>query len=249
MPQSIAWRVASEFLSATILVASLACSDSPVAPPGPMPIISLTLVEGESLQVAFVTVGTPADSTIPLEGVPAPSGQVTLRVEDDSGHVWPLVATTPGRFSAALSPRRGARYHLAGTAMGRQVVAHTRVPAFFTLVAPSGDTLTATDAFPCTDNPLDVEVCVRAEVAFDGAIAIGYVGVGQVGPWLERGLLRSTTQEIRFLRSEAVRDVVFTAYNEDAAAWLWSSTARSSVSGAFGGFGAALVLRRKVHLP
>jgi len=235
---------------ASVVVGASACWDTPTALARSTPVISLTLVEGESYQLAFVSLGTDADSTIPDASVPIPAAQVQLRIEDDSGHVWPLQASViPGRFVAALSPHRGEYYRLSGSVVGRVVTARTRVPASFSLAAPPGDTLTALDTAPCTRTPAETTACIRVRVELDGAVEVGYIVSGSVGPYPERGLLREVGGEVWFFRSDFVRDVVFLAYNADAAGWLWRSTARGNVAGAFGGFGAAIALRRKVYIP
>lgn len=242
------WRESSGLLGCLVLLA--ACREIPTVPERPTPVVSLTLVEGESLQVAVVTVGTAADSTIPRQGVPVPAGSVSLRVEDDSGNVWPFAAAAAeGRFSARMSPRRGSRYRLLGTVMGRALSAETRVPAQFAVAAPAGDTMTAADTVPCQFPSVFEYVCVQAVLLFDRSGAVSYLVLDQVGPFREGGRLLGTTAELRFFRADRTRDVLFVAYNGDAAAWLTVSTARGNVTGAFGGFGAALVVRRNIYIP
>ena len=233
---------------AAVLGAS-ACWDAPTAALRPTPVVELTLVAGENYQVAFVSLGTDADSVIPDGGVPVPGDQVRLRIEDDSGHVWPLAAVTPGRFGAAVSPQPGKYYRLAGSVVGRDVMARTQVPSSFSLAAPDRDTVTVADTVPCIQRmPPDV-VCFRARFESDGATLVRYFAPGgRVGVAPARGPV-GDSGEVWLYRSDQLREIAFVAYNADAAAWLWASAPRSNVAGAVGGFGGAVVVRRAVFIP
>lgn len=246
-------RVAARAAGVAVAAATLACWESPTATPGPTPVVSLILVEGESLQVASVAFASPADSTFPPEPVPVPAELVSLRIEDDSGNAWPLTFTgAPGRFSAAMSPRRGVRYRLRGTVVERTIAAETRAPAEFALLAPAGDTVTAADTVPCLQSFGLGDVCVRAVVALEGAGSFAYQVLDPAYPaWplFEAGWFQGTTAELRFVHDDRVRDVVLWASNSDAYAWLNSPNVRSNAAGPFVAFGAILTLRRKVYIP
>ncbi|MEK7667282.1 MAG: hypothetical protein AAB409_01390 [Gemmatimonadota bacterium] len=233
-----------------VVVATLACWEAPTAAPGPTPVVSLILVEGESLQVASVTFASPADSTFPPEPVPVPTELVSLRIEDDSGNAWPLTFTgVPGKFSAAMSPRRGQRYRLSGTVMERTIAAETRVPAVFTLLEPAGDTVTAADIVPCQHFEIPGEVCVRLVVAFDGPGFLYCQVQDQTPPLFPYCAFDGTTAELRIDRADRIRDVVFLASNGGAYGWLALPDSPGNVAGAFGGFSAILTFRRKLYVP
>jgi len=204
-------------LAALAALAALACWDAPTAAPGPTPVVSLVLTEGESLQVASVTLGTPGDSSIPPDAVPVAAGDVSLRVEDDSGNAWPLSETgTPGRFGAAVPIRRGARYRLRGAVMGRPIDADTRVPSVFNLVNPPGQTLTSADTVPCRW-PAGVDgVCLRLVVESDGSGGIGCQVRDQTGPISAYCFFLGDTGDVELLAPERVREIVLMTWNHDA---------------------------------
>jgi hypothetical protein len=236
-----------------LVAAALACWESPTAGRRPTPVVSLILVEGESLQVASVTFASRADSTFPPEPVPVPAELVSLRLEDDSGNTWPLTfAGVPGKFSAAMSPRRGLHYRLRGTVVERAIATETRVPAVFTLLEPAGDTVTAADTVPCLQSFGLRDVCVQAVVTLDGTGSFAYQVLDPAypaWPFFEAGWFQGTTAELRFVHGDRVREVVLWAPNGDAYAWLSSPNIRGNVAGAFGGFGAVLTVHRKVYIP
>ena len=234
-----------------VAAVTLACWEGPTAARGPTPVVSLTLVEGESLQVASVTFASPADSTFPPEPVPVPAELVSLRLEDDSGNTWPLTFTGAlGKFSAAMSPRRGERYRLKGSVLERTIAADTRVPAVFALLAPAGDTVTVADAVPCQHPALFGEVCVRVVVAFDGPGFVSCQVQDQDPTFIQYCYFsRGTSAELRILPADRIREVLLWASNGDAQAWLYSPNIRANVAGALGGFGAVLTLRRKLYIP
>lgn len=243
-------RAAARAAAVALVVAPTACWDAPTATLGPTPVVSLILAEGESLQVASVTLTTPGDSSFPSEPVSVPAEQVGLRVEDDSGNAWPLTFTgAPGKFSAAMSPRRGVRYRLMGTVVERAIAAETRVPAVFTLLEPAGDTVTAADIVPCQHFEIPGKVCVRLVVAFDGPGSVYCQVQDQASPFIQYCYFRGTTAELRIDRADRIRDVVFSASNGGAYGWLALPDSRGNVAGAFGGFSAILTFRRKVYIP
>lgn len=213
------------------------------------PVISLTLIADESVHVATISEAARADSAIPARAAGIDSSRVDLRIVDDSGAVRPLLPdSVPGRYSVFVVARRGARYRLEGSIDGTAVFAETVVPTTFTINQPVRDTITTADATPC-GTFLFPRFCVPYVFEFDGPAAFAYVvfspnGLGEFGT-----TLRSYQGQLLFLPSDSVRAVAFLAYNEAAAEWLLRETPRSNISGAFGGFGAALVTRRNVFIP
>jgi len=210
---------------------------------GPTPSIFLTLVVGESLQVATVTIATPADSFLPREGVPASPASVDLRVEDGSGSVWPLSATaTPGRFQLVMSPVRGVRYRLAGTVLGRGVASTTLVPSRFDLVSLPRDTITAADSVPCSYRGPFERLCFPMSTASDQLLSVECVVPREPNQPVEEGcFLGGDTLRLWLARRATARDILIVGYN--------SGVHRPVLGETVTAFGAALVIRRTAYLP
>lgn len=244
-PTAIRWRLAAGAIG---WVAAAACWDAPTSSLAPTPVVSLTLVEGESLQVATITVTTPGDSTIPIRGVPVAAGSVSLIIQDDSGHGWPLAPTTdPSKYTAAMSPGRGASYRLQGTVLGLAIAAETRAPNEFAMISPAADTITAADTVPCAQyGAFGGRVCLSVALRGEALSRVDYVVVDHTAHTVER--LYGDHERIFVSRSDRIRDFVVVAYNADAALWL-SVRAGGNVTGALGGFGVGLVVRRKLYIP
>ncbi len=174
--------------------------------------------------------------------------RVDLRVVDDGGTAYPLSPdTVPGTFEATLVPRRGERYRLIGTIDGRAVTAQTIVPQTFAVQSPAGDTITNAAGAPCRG--ILPRLCVPYTFAFQGPPGFEYRVSLASGQLESVGALRSYEGELVFLRGAEVRTVAVLAYNAEAAEWLLRSTPRTNIAGAFGGFGAALIERRKLFAP
>ena len=220
-----------------------ACRDPIATFSGPTPAISLTLVAGETLQVATVTIATPADSLLPREGVPAAPADVQLRLEDDSGGVWsarPLA--TPGRFGFAVSPEPGRRYRLLGSVRARPVSAATTVPTRLDLVSLPADTITPADSVPCAGARFDDELCFPFVTATDQPLAISCTVAPRDPSRLEPCFYTDPThRELRLARSAATRELLVIGRNSDAT--------HSKVAATVTRFGGALLVRRAVALP
>ncbi len=241
-PAAVAWHLAAAVLGG----AAPACWDAPTSTLDPAPVISFTLVEEESLQVAAVRLTTPGDSEIPSGGLPAPAGGVELEIEDDSGHAWPVAPTaTLGRFTAAMSPRRGARYRLRGNVVGRAIAAETRVPTEFAMTRPAGDTITAADTAPCTVGTL--AVCVPIALVVEPGLSVGFIVADSGSQQYE--FAAADHDELRmYSRSDRVRDLYVLASNADVAL-RWRAGGPGNTRGVLVGFGASLVVRRKLYIP
>ena len=205
--------------------------------------MSLTLVEGDSVQVASVTITTPGDSVVPDRGVPVPAGSVQLEIEDDSGQVWPLAPTTTlGKFTAAMSPRRGARYQLRGSVMGRAIAVETRAPTVFALTTPEADTITAADTAPCAGSYGGV--CVPYAVDAEDGLAVIFTVTNGAH---EREYVFADQGQIHWItRSDDVRDlfaIALVSAGRPEARWLGN---REEVLVTFG---VNLVVRRKLYIP
>jgi hypothetical protein len=122
------------------------------------------------------------------------------------------------------------------------------VPTTFTILQPVRDTITTADGTAC-GTPLFPWFCVPYRFEFDGPPAFDYRVYHPTGLLEFVATIRSYQGQLVFLPADTVRAVAFLAYNEDAAEWLQRETPRSNISGAFGGFGAALVVRRKLFVP
>lgn len=242
-PSGTWWGLA---LGAIGLAAVAACWDDPTHALDPVPVVSLTLVDGDPLQVASVTITTPGDSAIPRGGVPASAASVDLELADDSGHVWRLDPTgTAGRFAAAMTVRRGARYHLRGTVLDRAVLEEARAPVEFAMTRPASDTIRVTDTAPCAERSIWGDTCVPVALVDSGAVSVWYVisdtGFAQPFPVLLRG------DQVHLERSDRVRDLVVMAVYYTTAA----GAAVTSVydGGAIVTFRVMLVVRRKLYIP
>ncbi len=236
-------RAASVLTGITACFVTAACRQIPTAPSQRTPVLSLTLIADESLHVATITEASRGDSTIPSIFVGIDPGRVTLQVIDPDGAAHPVTAAgEPGRYVVILPVRRGQRYILVGTIDDESVSAETVVPERFTILVPAADTITAADGVPSL-------VIVRVPYTLDGD-GVSAVEVQVSDGTTNRGqIIERKEGELVFLRSNIIRDVAFVAYNADAAEWLVRSTPRSNLTGAFGGFGAAIVVRRKLWIP
>lgn len=232
--------------AAAALVAVSACDETLSIAGAGSASISMTLVASDSIQTAYVTQGTSADSSIPPVTVGIGASRVSLRVLDDVGGVFVLTPdVVVGRYRAILSPVLGRRYHLAGSIDGVSVSAETMVPARFAVLTPLSDTLTGAT---CSNFVVVDLVCVAFQMDFDAAPAFEF----RVASGVNAGrltLVRVASGSLVYSRDPVVRVLDILAYNGDAAAWLFSSTPHSNVTGAFGGFGAAIALRKALYTP
>lgn len=239
-PIATRWRHASVVLACAV---AAACWDGPTSTLEPIPVVSLTLVEGDSLQVASVTITTPGDSVVPVLAVPVAAGSVDLEIEDDSGQVWSLAPTTTlGKFTAAMSPRRGARYQLRGSVTGRAIAVDTRAPTVFALTTPAADTITAADTAAC--NGHHPGLCVPYAVVAEDGLAVTFAVTNSAH---EREYVFADQGQVYWItRSDDVRDLFAIARvsaGRPEARWLGN---RREVLVTFG---VNLVVRRKLYIP
>lgn len=248
MRASVATEHRRRHLSVFTLALATACAACRQFPSGPVratPVVSLTLVEGESTQVATITRAAPADAQVPTQFSGLRPEDVRLSVTDDSGRDYTLVATDSlGHYQVALSPRRGARYRLSGLIDGVSVQAETTVPTQFLVTTPPGDTISAQNGVV---NP--VMLLVPYVFVSTGATAYECRVATQAGAVQYAARLQAARGEMVFLRSPETHAVILLAYNADAAEWLVRSTPHGNIAGAFGGFGAAIFVRRTLVAP
>lgn len=217
----------------------------PVSPPAARtPVFSLILVAGESLQVGSITLAAPADSAIPDAAVPAAAGAIALTVTDPVGNGFPVVAgPVPGQFLVHFTPVPNTAYALSGTMYGVPVTARAVVPASFAMLIPAADTIRIADGSATL-------ATLRIPYEFQSLGAAGFAYRVIAGGALELAApLRSPRGEIVVAREPQLRRLAVLAYDDAAAGWLVSGTPRSNVAGAFGCFGAALLVRRYVDAP
>lgn len=222
------------------------CESIPSSPQERSAVVSLTLVAEESLQIATITEAARADSALP--GQPAVIGpaRVALQVVDDSGTIHPLVFdSAAGRYSLALVPQRGARYGLHGSIDGRAVLGETTVPLIFDIASPAADTITEAHGAPCGGVALPL-LCVPYVFRADGPTAFEYRVLSPSGTLQFAGALDGDTGVMLIPIDSGERSLVVLAYDGNAAEWLLRDTPRSNLSGAFGSFGAALLVRRRL---
>lgn len=233
----------------SVLVAgylATSCSEPTAEARHGLPVVNLTLFAGESLHVATVLRGSPADSAIPRQLRPWPESEVSLRVAADDGVASSLdPAGQGGQYVVRLAVQPGRRYTLFGTVGGTAVQARTTVPSMFEVRAPEGDTVTSADG-------VGIAPLVRVPYVFHSSGASGYE--------VRTVTLSSVTEHAAFLkesagdiplviRDTALRRLVFIAYDANAAAWLHFTTPRSSIAGVFGTFGSGLIVRGKFFAP
>ena len=240
-------RVASALLvnvlSASVVVA---CAGEPTGTTQGTPVVSLTLVVGETLQVATIAEAQRADSAISREYRGIGPERAQLFVVGPDSVPQPLLGTvTVGRYKVRLDPEAGKRYRLWGSIDGRTVTAETVAPSRFVVRRPSSDTITAADG--------DVGPALfTVPYDFESSGATGYearVMTLDGSIELSAALDASQGELLLFRREPGLRQLVLLAYNNDASEWLLRTTPRSNLTGAFGGFGAALVERRALVLP
>jgi len=228
-----------------LVMGCAACRELPAGPARATPIISFTLLAGESTQVATITEAARADSTLPSEPRPIDPARVRLSVLDDAGLPYPLIPLdTAGHYRVSISPRAGATYRLAGTIESVPVAAQTTVPGAFAITTPAGDTITGDDGMVTL---VTLQVPLRYDAA--GVTTVECRVVQVTGKVTSCGGGSYGSGTLVFLRDPAPGTVLFLAYNRDAAEWLTRATPRGNVTGAFGGFGSALTARRNVLAP
>ena len=233
--------------TAAVIAVLAGCSDTPVTPQDASPVISLTLVAGESLHVAILSEAVPADQRLPRTPPPLDSSRVDLQVVDEQGSVYPLVATElAGRFSVSMQVEAGALYELTGTIDGVTVSSTTVLPTSFTVATPAGDTIGADDGVVHT-------VTFHVPYRFEGLDLSGFEARTLDEPAGRGQLMRGHEGEMVFLRpddgDETTEDLLIFGYNQDATEWLVRTVPRSNIEGAFGGFGGALLERRYLVIP
>jgi len=215
-----------------------ACADVPTGDPGPTTAVALTLIVGDTLQVASVTVATPGDSTLPTEGVPVAPADVNLQVVDDSGVAFPLMpTTTPGRYEVALAPGLGRSYTLQGTVLGRAVSLATSAPQRFDLVSLPNDTITPADTVPCRFAFGQV-ACFSVVTESDQPVGVlCFVAPNQ----LPSACSEADGSQLRVPSTPGARDVQILGYSGDALRVRHAETVTQ--------FGSAVLVRRTAVFP
>jgi hypothetical protein len=244
------WRRTASLHTLAAAAASLGllgCRDIPFSPPSTRSFLSLTLIAGRPTHLAFIADGVPPESLRTNDAQGLTAERVDLWVVDPDGGEHPLAeGEGPGVFVVTMDVSPGRRYELRGTIDDRPVTAHTVVPAAFTIRTPAGDTITTADATDKVVGFFSVPYVFEHEgaSAFEVRILVTDGTLRYV-----RGVLDRPAGTLSFVPDSMVRELAFLAYNADAAEWLLRRTPRSNLTGAFGGFGAALLRRRWVWLP
>lgn len=208
--------------------------------------VSLTLFAGESLHVATVLRLVPGDSAIPRRLPPFPTSAVHLWVEGEGSADAPLDPLGGnGQFIVKMLVQPGGLYRLRGTVGSTPVYGETTVPLRFAVARPESDTITSADG-------VGLAPLIRVPYVFQAQGAAGYevrtVSLDNVTE--QAAFLREPVGELPLVfRDSAVRHLVFFAYDANATAWFHLSTPRSSLTGTFGEFGSALVVRGKFLAP
>lgn len=215
-----------------------ACADVPSGNQGPTPAVSLTLVVGDTLQVASVTLATPADSILPREGVPVAAADVNLRVVDDSAVAFPLMPTaTPGRYEVVLAPGSGRSYRLQGTILGRAVSFATSTPQRFDVVSLPNDTITPADTVPCRFSFGQV-ACFSVVTDSDQPVGVLCFTASNQLPSV---CAAADGSQLRVPSAPGTRDILIFGYTADALRFRLAETVAQ--------FGSAVMIRRTAVFP
>lgn len=238
-------RLAVRYASFFLACLTAACTEPPTSLGGDVPVLTLVLIAGQSQHEAVITLAAPASGPIPSTPLPVPPSEVDLGVRDDAGTFHPLASTgEPGRFRVQLDALPGHRYLLEGTIGGELVTAETTVPTHFEMMEPAGDTLRASapDTGPAFwETPYRFET--EGGAAFNLQLVQASGNVTAIGSLRERSGVWSLFL-LPTLDYTAPLHLRVLAVDQAAARWLFSSTPRSNVRGALGGFGSALPLVR-----
>lgn len=238
-------RLPVRYASLFIACLTAACTEPPTSLGTDQPVVSLVLIAGQSRHEAVITLAAPASGPIPSTPLPVPPSEVSLGVRDEAGTLHPLGPTgEPGRFRVELDALPGHQYQLEGTIGGEPVTAETTVPSRFEMMEPAGDTLRA--SAPGT-GPAFWEAPYRFETEGGAGFSLQLVQasglISVIGSLRERsGVWRLFL--LPTLDYTAPLHLRILALDQAAAQWLFSSTPRSNIRGALGGFGSALPLVR-----
>ena len=217
--------------------------DRPVTPGGPLPLIKGLLVAEADSQYFLLEWASPADSALATDLQPIDPSLVSLTVAG-GGADAPLVPFSGSRSNFVAMPdvHPDSTYALTGTVDGSAVSASTHVPLGLTVV---------------TELPDTVVIDSLADCDFFCTVPFRVSGVGTAGFLLE--LRDSTGVVLQSLRATAGSDSVelepfirarrlyVYALDANAAAWLFSEEPASSVAGAAGLFGSAVMKRLVVR--
>jgi len=234
-----------KLLSCVVAAVFVACRSSVEPAGGGIPVISLVLLGGDSIQMGTITLSARPDSAIPDVAAPADESQLALEIVDAGGNRFPLVAgPEPGQFTAAFTALAGERYELSGSAYGRSVSASTVVPATFDIVAPAADTIRLSDGIPTIAT---LRVPYRFNVV--GADGFALFQLAPDGSLQSSGRLREAEGEMVLSRSPGIRPLILVAYDPGAAACQVALRPAGNITGALGCFGSALKRDRFVDAP
>lgn len=228
---------------ALVLLAS--CRDSTAPVGGGNPVISLTIIGGDSIHAGSITLSSRPDSALPDTALPADPARIALEIVDSAGNRFPLMAGAGrGQFVSAFPAAAGARYTLVGTAYGRAVSASTRTPSSFSIVMPAADTITLADG----RTTLATLIVPYQFTAIDAAGFGAFVSLPGGSVQLAVSLA-APAGEMVILRDPNVRSLTLLAYDRGATGCHVSRRPVGNVQGALGCFGSALRLRRAVNAP
>ncbi|MEO6067754.1 MAG: hypothetical protein ABJB33_00650 [Gemmatimonadota bacterium] len=214
--------------------------DRPVAPTDRLPVVQGLLIAGEDSQFFRLTWADSPDSA--YAGTPDPIllTDVALTVSGPGG-TQPLVPLGSGIFTIILPILPDSTYQLSGTIAGAAISATTRVPGAFIVAQPAADTVVITEATDCADFP-------------DCHIPIDLSATGATRITIEvRDSSNTILQVIEPVAGDTVLTLIpfknftrlyFYALDANAAAFVYTEEPASSVTGGYGLFGSALLVRK-----
>jgi hypothetical protein len=229
----------------------LAACDASIGggPRVPIPVVQSLLVAGDSIQIAWVEWRVPAESAFTNDVRPVDAGIVQLSLVLPGGGSVPFVpaAGIPGRFDAAATVNPGASYGLQGTVAGLTVAGSTTVPQLLDVRAPAQDTIRFPSGACFGLCPVPYEFVAPGATRYLFVQTRQQPGGGSVT--LQTGATSDGAGTLYVVQSRGGADtssLAVYALEPRAAAFLFRSTPKSSLTGIFGLFGAATRATRRI---
>ena len=167
--------VNSSLTCAVMVVLSVSCGDITAFPvSGPVPVVQLLLLSGQSTQVASIGYSAPARPIVPVIDQPISSDSVLLELVAPNGTraSFGPVPGSPTRYQTELPVSAGDSYQLVGSVAGFAVAAKVTAPGPLQIAEPAEDTLA-----------LFSENIVSVNFRWSAAGAVSYL-VQQIDPQL-----------------------------------------------------------------
>lgn len=217
--------------------------DRPVTPGDPRPLIKGLLVADADSQYFLLEWASPADSDFSNDPHPIDPSLVALTVTG-GGASAPLVPFSGvlSNYVTTLPVRTDSTYSLTGTVDGSSVSALTQVPHGVTVTTELPDTVIIDSLADC-----DFFCTVPFQVSAVGADGFLLELRDSTGAVLQVMSATATTDSLQLEPFIRARRLYVYAVDANAAAWLFSEEPASSVEGAVGLFGSAVLKKLVVR--